>query len=134
MKHWCVIAVLALTVGAHARKPAVEDFIGIEPETSPVNPAGTEALYNFSTEISKFEAAPVEVTVVQANANTVAPQSQANGWSLSPWWAVTAVLLLPLTAWRLVMRKVEELPPVDNVTELAIHRSKKKVEDYKKAS
>jgi hypothetical protein len=134
MKYWCLIALWTLTVGAHARKPAVEDFIGIESEASPVNPAGTETLYNFSTEISRFEEAPVEVTVVRTTPSAIAPQTQPTNWTLSPWWAVAAVLLLPLTAWRLVMRKVEELPTADNVTLLAAHRAKKKVEEYKKAS
>lgn len=132
MKSLYVIALLALSVGAHARKPAVEDFIGIEPESTPTAPVGTETLYNFGTEISDYKEAPFEVTVIQTNSTAVAPV-QASGWSFSAWWAVGAVLLLPLAAWRLVMRKVEELPVANNVTELAAHR-RKKVEDFKKAS
>ncbi len=41
-----------VSFSAHARKPAVEDFVGVEPENYQKTPEGTQVLFDFKKELS----------------------------------------------------------------------------------
>lgn len=78
---FCLLTLVSLST--YARKPAVEDFIGVEPESYKITPPGTEVLYNF------------EQNVQALGLNTTET-------SQSPWFAFTimgAFILLPAFLW-----------------------------------
>ncbi len=64
-----IILILASQVSfAQGRKPAVEDFVGIEVEEPEKAPQGTEVLFNFEKDISQFKDNKSEVTVNSSKA------------------------------------------------------------------
>jgi hypothetical protein len=113
-----LLGCLLISTGVSARKPAVEDFMGVPPESEPLAPAGTEVLVNFADNLDTLKDAP-RVVIRPAGA----PAEASTGLSLSPWWALLAVFLMPLATWGLVMRRMPTsgaLP--DNVTALPARR------------
>ncbi len=114
-----LLGCLFLSTEVSARKPAVEDFMGVPPESEPLPPAGTEVLVNFAQDIEGHSISP-KVVIRPAAAPVAATDV---GVGVSPWWALIAVFLLPLATWGLVMRRMpqaEALP--DNVTPLPARR------------
>lgn len=99
---------LVLTLGistAQARKPAVEDFIGVEPEGYLETPKGTEIQFNF---------------------DNPAIESVKNESSSTPAWfsafAALAFATLPFMMWYGLTRKQNhstplETPNLDNLSE-----------------
>lgn len=121
-----LLGCLLISTGVSARRPAVEDFMGVPPESEPVAPAGTEVLVNFADHLDVHKDAP-RVVVRPGGA----PAEAATGFTLSPWWALLAVFLLPLATWGLVMRRMPTdgaLP--DNVTQLPARRKVSAVDEH----
>lgn len=74
---------------AQARKPAVEDFVGIEPESYKVTPKGTEVVFDFGNKLESITKEQLEPEV--------SPNSE-----LSPYFeifAFLAFLALPMFMW-----------------------------------
>lgn len=86
MKVFLFIVLIATTLTAHARKPAVEDFVGVEPESYKVTPPGTEVLFNFDQNVQTYQnQAPEFVESAQ-----------------SPWLGVIVIavfITLPVATW-----------------------------------
>ena len=138
-----VLAVVLTYVEAHARGPAVEDFVGIESEQQDVTPEGTEALFNFEKDVKDYQNRPAETTQAVIVKKPVAGQNPAQNtsWPLSAWFGVAIVLALPLITWVLTMghlkkraaaRTTQELP--SNVTPLPTRTRTEEKDDIKKAS
>ena len=127
---------LLLTVSAStfARKPAVEDFVGVESEHYKKTPKGTEVLFNFEKQIQQSQT------------------QDTSNWSNSTWFgmfALAAFAALPFLMWFSIMgisNKESEAntvqsnqpthqsqPDVTPVTHLDDYR-KEKDDDVKKAS
>ncbi|MBY0518625.1 MAG: hypothetical protein K2P81_17070 [Bacteriovoracaceae bacterium] len=134
--------VLTLSGAAHARKPAVEDFVGIESETPDVTPEGTEALFNFQDDVKEFAKKPNQpAQAIVQQKNISSPKTTNGSWPIATWLGVLVVLALPFVTWMLTMRHlktasttatpVADLP--SNVTPLPV-RETKKDDDIKKAS
>lgn len=136
-----MISITALS--AVGRKPAVEDFVGVEYDTQNVVPTGTETLFNFSKEVKDYQTQPTQpiVRYAQKQSETNAPVSSEG---LPIWFGITFVLSLPVITWAVMslhLKKREAalaaaaLP--SNVTDLAARRAEKQAEandDIKKAS
>jgi hypothetical protein len=138
------LVVFTLTLPfAQARKPAVEDFVGIESETPDVTPQGTEALFNFEQEVTAHSERPVQPVIRYAETSKTQSSSQ---WPLSAWFGIATVLGLPFATWLLTMRHLkkaqttatttapaaETLP--NNVTALPVRARTEEKSDIKKAS
>jgi len=138
-----LVAVLALPL-AHARKPAVEDFVGIESETPDVTPQGTEALFNFEKDVTAHAQRPIEPVIRRQQASTTTTSS----WPVTAWFGIATVLALPFITWLLTMRHLKQAQTAatasapsaevlpDNVTALPVRSQKVEEEKsgIKKAS
>lgn len=124
---------------ARGRGPAVEDFVGIEVEHPEGTPQGTEGLFNFETEINKFEKTKSKFD------QTVKPQvtSQAEGPSDSATTvAIIFVLSLPGIIWFLMMHHLRQKAHIESASNIAVletyrknrQDTKKAQEDFKKVS
>ncbi len=134
--------VLTLSGAAHARKPAVEDLVGIESETPDVTPEGTEALFNFQVDVKEFNQKTNTPTQAVVQKKNIPSSQQTNGsWPIANWLGVLVVLALPFVTWMLTMRHLKNastatLPVADlptNITPLPL-RENKKDSEIKKAS
>ena len=138
------LTLILTAAGSFARGPAVEDFVGIESETPDVTPEGTEALFNFEQDVTKYQNRPVkksEAVIVHHPTSKMGQRAQS--WPVSAWMGVFVILGLPVVTWMLTMRHLkarkeatysETLP--HNVTALpprpkAVAQTK---DDIKKAS
>lgn len=135
MKIVLILMVLLMSAHTFARKPAVEDFVGIEAETDPTpTPQGTEALFNFSKDVNQLEPSqivlrnPAQVTPVEN-----VPKNENK--SSFPWAEVVGlftVLGLPFVSFRMLKYKShEKMAEVKNLND---YRKDTKDDDIKKAS
>lgn len=145
MKLTLSLVLLLLTLMAHARKPAVEDFVGIEPETQNVVPSGTESLYNFADDVKDYQKTGPRQPVVRYTLDQ--PSMQAPGSttsSFSLWFGIGFVLALPMITWVVMARHLKSREEASAVTgasiaDLAAKRAQKQSQtttkdDIKKAS
>ncbi len=131
-----IIFVLAVTLSfsSFARKPAVEDFVGVETETYSETPAGTEVSFNFGNHINK-------------NNSYLRQPGNSNLFSFLTFLAFAA---LPFILWYGITNAISEPRQVTTaktspnteaqtvtpaeVTNLEDYRNTEKEEDVKKAS
>lgn len=117
---WFVFILGLVTLNTYARKPAVEDFIGVEPESYKTTPPGTETLFNF-----------------EQNVQALGPESFIeNSSSQSTWFGLTVIgafILLPAFMWFGLTRndpsskQVSETVVSTQTTEDNVHN----LEDYR---
>jgi hypothetical protein len=119
---------------AQGRKPAVEDFVGIEIEHAEAStPSGTEALFNLEKDLKDIEV-PRVATISQAPAKT--PFS----WNVATFVGVSFLLVLPLVSWLAAMhhmRKKAFVQAASNIEVLENYRKEreaKRRESFKKVS
>lgn len=114
MKLTILLLSLLVSIPSHARKPAVEDFVGVEPESYKVVPKGAEVLFDFGN----------KVKANQNKANVNDDHQKNNQTSMI---ALSLFLLLPSLMWFSLTRnqtlqkhetptQANQLP--DNVTRL----------------
>lgn len=135
-----VLATLLTLTGAYARKPAVEDFVGVESEHPDVTPEGTEALFNFESDVKQYQGRPAQAPQAVVNQRHSTTPTQQTSWPLSAWFGALVVLVLPFITWMLTMRHLKsrqtqaasELP--SNVTQLPSRARTEEKDDIKKAS
>ena len=136
MKIVLVALSLFIAFEASARKPAVEDFVGIEAEVDPTpTPQGTEALFNFSNEVSDVK--PNQIVLRNpAHINTPIPQPISENSSTNfPFAEVIGLLTLlglPLVSFKILRQKSDE--KMAEIKSLSDYRKDKKDDDIKKAS
>jgi hypothetical protein len=120
---------------AQGRKPAVEDFVGIEVEEAEVTPQGTESLYNLQQDLSKIEAQRTKDKKEQAKSK--APTQPLSTQTIA---AIVCTISLPLIMLFLIlarMKKKASLESASNIEVLEKYRKekeKKTEEIAKKAS
>lgn len=120
---------------AEGRKPAVEDFVGIEIEESKVTPQGTESLYNLEQDLDQIN------TLKNKPVEKKSKISEVNkDWSRATILGITLVLGLPLITWYLVMSHFKKKASIDSASNIAVlekyrkEREKKSEDTIKKAS
>jgi hypothetical protein len=117
---------------AWARKPAVEDFEGIETQQPEVIPQGTEALFNFDKDIAHQVG---QKKAVIRNIEHI-PVTRFEDQNTFPWAGVMGLLTLlalPLASWFSTTKKFyEKMPPVSSLEDFRKKESEK--EEIKKAS
>ncbi len=118
---------------AQGRKPAVEDFVGIEVDQEQVAPQGTESLFNLQHDIHKFEEKK-SAPVVQA------PVQKPIEWSMKAVAGIAFALSLPLFIWFIAMNRLKKKASEESASNIEVlekyrkEREKKLSENIKKAS
>ena len=134
-----IVLVISQVSFAQARKPAVEDFVGIEVEQTEETPQGTEGLFNFEKDISKFETIkdqPVKTAKADSRIESEGPTS------LMTIVAVIFILGLPILIWSLMMHHLRQKAHVESASNIEVlekyrkqrAESRKEAEELKKAS
>lgn len=121
---------------AQGRKPAVEDFVGIEVEEAQVAPQGTESLFNLEQDIKVIEAQKDKKEVPKTQLSS--PES--SNFSAMTVFGISLALGLPLIVWLLMMSHLKKKASIENASNIEIleryrkEREKKSSESEKKAS
>ena len=120
---------------AQGRRPAVEDFVGIEVEESKVTPQGTESLYNLEQDLQQ-----IETIKNKPQTSKIKTTSPSSSWSGTAILGIALILGLPLVVWYLVMSHFKKKASIESASNIAVlekyrqEREKKSDENIKKAS
>ena len=125
---------------AQGRGPAVEDFVGIEVEHPEGTPQGTEALFNFEKDMSKFE--ENKGKPLNAGKNQDSLNSSESPGNFTTTIAIAFIIGLPLMIWFLMMNHLRSKAAADTASNIAVleqyrkqrEETKKSEEEIKKAS
>ena len=114
-----LLFMISLSASAYGRKPAVEDFVGVEPQDYNRTPQGTEVAFDFGNRI-KAESVPVDNT------------------NLTSSLVLISFILLPFAMWFGITRKGtqndEQPVQLAQVKNIQDYQQKSDDEDVKKAS
>jgi hypothetical protein len=127
------LALLTLTFSLSAfavgRKPAVEDFVGIEVDHPEAAPQGTEGLFNFEKDINQFkEAKPVKKPAFKPNT------SQVIDWNFSKVVAIILAVGFPAMVWFVAINNLRKKASMQNVGNIEVlEKYRKERELAKKA-
>lgn len=129
------LLLISTTSFAVGRKPAVEDFVGIEFEEKQVAPQGTESLYNLEQDIQRIESQP------KKQKETRIGQSQKQeSWGMKAIFGISLALGLPLIIWLLVMSHLKKKASIESASNIEVlekyrrEREKKGQEKIRKVS
>lgn len=124
---------------AQGRKPAVEDFVGIEVDHPEGTPQGTESLFNFEKQISKFDPEKVAAdkpTISEATAQSAGPSALTAGLTIA------FILGLPGIIWFMMMNHLRQKAHVESASNIEVlekyrrerQEAKKAQDEVKKAA
>jgi hypothetical protein len=140
MFRYLTLLILTLSLDAFAvgRKPAVEDFVGIEVDHPETAPQGTEGLFNFEKDMGHFEKNKQTNKFVK---KSVAVKKPGISWSLSKVFAILLAVGFPAMVWFIALnnlRKKASLQNAGNIEVLEKYRKErelaKKAEDSQKVA
>jgi hypothetical protein len=125
---------------SQGRKPAVEDFVGIEIEHPEESPQGTETLFNFEQDMSKFETPTKQKTSTGSAQKPMAIQDETVTKTTA--LAITFFLSLPALIWFIMMKNLKHKAQVASASNIEVlenyrrekEKAKKAEEELKKAS
>jgi hypothetical protein len=121
------------------RKPAVEDFVGIEIEHPETTPQGTDSLENLGKDIQTIHA---EAYTVKKAPKTFKSESSVPQWSVLNTMALILIIGLPLFSWLMVMNRMRKRASVESASNVEVleryrrerEQARKKEEAERKAS
>lgn len=124
---------------AFARKPAVEDFVGIEVDHPEGTPQGTEGLFNFEKDMDKFELKKAEPAKPAAQVATIKSEGPS---ALTAGLAVLFILGLPGMIWVMMMNHLRQKAHVESASNIEVlekyrrerQESKKAQDEFKKSA
>ena len=87
------LVLASITASVSARKPAVEDFVGVIPVTYKETPKGTEVIFDFGNKIERVQ-----------NLNASKPEMTFNANSWSGIFGLGFLLVLPFIMWTFITR------------------------------
>ena len=124
---------------AQGRKPAVEDFVGIEVEEAAENatPHASEALYNLEQDLNKIHE---NKTAEPAKKIVSAPAPTQTGWSATAVIGLSLLLGLPMLMWLMMMNHLKKKASVESASNIEVlekyrkEREKKSDESIRKVS
>jgi hypothetical protein len=117
------------------RRPAVEDFVGIEVDHPESVPQGTDSLVNLEKDIQTIHAEAYTVKSSPKKASFTEPSE--SHWSILNSMAVLLTIGLPLISWLFVMnrlRKRASLESASNVEVLEKYRRERELGRKKEVS
>ncbi len=123
---------------AQGRKPAVEDFVGIEVDQPEGTPQGTEGLFNFEKDIDKFEHTKGSSSGVVTAVNTKTQDSS----DLTTALVIAFMLALPGMIWFLMMSNLRQKAKIESASNIEVlekyrrerQEAKKAEEAFKKSA
>lgn len=130
-----LILLISTASYAQGRRPAVEDFVGIEVDQPQVLPQGTESLYNLEQDINKIEAKKNQTA--KTTPSEIAPSQP---FSTGAIFGISIFLGLPLVVWFLVMGHLKKKASLESASNIEVlekyrrEREKKSEESIRKAS
>ncbi len=142
--HFRIFIILTVLVSANCwaqgRKPAVEDFVGIEIEHPEPAPQGTESLVNLEKDIQTIHAEAY--TSVKTSPKAVPVVMTETKWSVLDSMALVLILGLPLFSWLFVMNRLRKRASVESASNVEVlekyrrerEMARKKEEELRKAS
>lgn len=134
-----ILLVVTQVSFAQGRKPAVEDFVGIEIEHPEATPQGTENLFNFEKDMTSF----VEKKGQPLNSNKIDTSFHASAPSpLTAGLALFFLIGLPMIIWFMVMNHLKQKAHVQSASNIEVlekyrrerQEAKKAQEEFKKVS
>jgi hypothetical protein len=122
---------------AQARKPAVEDFVGIEVDHPEDAPQGTEGLFNFEKDIDKFQNKQVQIAPTKTFRS--AESQSPNTMMLL---TVALIFSLPAMIWFLMMHNLRQKAHAESASNIELlekyrkerEEARKSPDDYRKVS
>lgn len=138
-----LVLTFSFTCFANGRSPAVEDFVGIEVEHPEAIPQGTEGLFNFEKDISRFDESKIHKAPETA-VKKVTPSWQNEEGPAGATTLVTIALILglPALSWFLVMNRLRQKAQIESASNIAVlaryrqerEEARKAQDEYKKVS
>ena len=102
---------------AYARRPAVEDFVGIDVDHPEGTPQGTEGLFNFEKDINKFEIK--EVKTIKAAPAITTRNAQGPG-PLATALTILFVIGLPGFTWFMMMNHLRQKAHAESASNIEV--------------
>ena len=125
-----LILTFSLSAFAVGRKPAVEDFVGIEVDHPVAAPQGTEGLFNFEKDIKQFK----EAKPIKKRAAFKPDSAPAISWSISKVLAIILAVGFPAMVWFVAINNLRKKASMQNVGNIEVlEKYRKERELAKKA-
>ena len=133
-----MLLIITQVAFAQGRKPAVEDFVGIEVDQPEGTPQGTEGLFNFEKDIDKFEHTKGSSSGVGTAVNTKTQDSS----DLTTALVIAFMLALPGMIWFLMMSNLRQKAKIESASNIEVlekyrrerQEAKKAEEAFKKSA
>jgi hypothetical protein len=122
---FCLILTTTLS-HAQGRKPAVEDFVGIEIEEAYATPHGTESLFNLEQDINKINE---QKSRSKSSEAPLFAQSQGEGFSSI--FGISLVLGLPLMIWFMLMSHLKKKASLESASNIEVLEKYRKERERK---
>ena len=127
-----MLLIITQVAFAQGRKPAVEDFVGIEVDQPEGTPQGTEGLFNFEKDIDKFEHTKGSSSGVVTAVNTKTQDSSD----------LTTALVIAFMIWFLMMSNLRQKAKIESASNIEVlekyrrerQEAKKAEEAFKKSA
>lgn len=126
------VALLLLSTFAYSqgRRPAVEDFVGIEVE-QPETPANSGSLYNLEQDMNQLRMAQETPKKAQLKTSHTATDS---GLGFTTFLAALLILALPLVSWLFVMNHLRNKATQESESNIKVLESYRKNRELAKKS
>jgi hypothetical protein len=116
---------------AYGRKPAVEDFVGIEVDHPEGTPQGTESLFNFEKQITKFDPKKVAADQPVVAATPVKAEGPSG---LATVLTILFVLGLPGIIWSVMMNRLRQKAHIESASNIEVlEKYRRERQEAKKA-
>lgn len=133
-----VVSNMALAVD---RRPAVEDFVGIEVDQPEATPQGTDSLVNLERDIQTIHAEAYTVKSTPKKPVLISATETTN-WDLTNTMAAVLVVGLPLFSWLFIMNRLRKRAGVESASNVEVleryrrerEQARKKEEEIRKVS
>lgn len=121
------------------RRPAVEDFVGIEVDHPEATPQPADSLVNLEKDIQTIHA---EAYTVKSAKKPTFDSASENSWGVLNSMAVLLIIGLPLFSWLVVMNRLRKRASVESASNVEVleryrrerEKSRKKEDYERKAS
>lgn len=101
------------------RRPAVEDFVGIEVDHPEATPQPADSLVNLEKDIQTIHAEAYTVKKSAKKSGFSSP-SESSPWGVANTIAVLLVIALPLFSWLFVMNRLRKRASVESASNVEV--------------
>ncbi|MFL5784021.1 MAG: hypothetical protein ACJ76H_05370 [Bacteriovoracaceae bacterium] len=138
----CVLLISSTLAWGVDRKPAVEDFVGIEVDHPETTPQGTDSLVNLEKDIQTIHAEAYTSVKSSPKKTEFSSSSVELPWSMTNIVSVFMIMALPLFIWFVVMNRLRKKASVESASNVEVlekyrrdrEQARKREESERKAS